>query len=103
MTGGVAGLQIRRATPEPALPQVPAAKFVDESALRFYAAQGDTARVAAEVRRLKTLNPSWQPPQNLFEAAGPVIDEQPLWTLLAEKRFEALREGIAKLQSHQPS
>lgn len=100
---GVAGLQIRRATPEPAQPQLPAAKVVDESALRFYASQGDTARVAAEVRRLKTLNPAWQPPQNLFDVAGPAIDEQPLWNLLAEKRFEALREEIARIQSHQPA
>lgn len=79
-----------------------AAKAVDESALRYYAGQGDTARVAAEIRRLKTLHSSWQPPEDLFSQSGATIDEQPLWALFTAKRYEELRERIATLQAERP-
>lgn len=97
------GLRIQRATPEAVQPAPAQARVIDESALRFYAGQGDTARVAAEVRRLKTLHPQWQPPQNLFDAAASSVDEQPFWQLLADKRFDELREQIALTQSQKPS
>ena len=60
---------------------------VDESALKYYASLHNTARVDAEIRRLKTLHPNWAPPPNLYSTAGSGNDEQPFWDLLAENRF----------------
>lgn len=98
-----AGLKLARPTGETrAAPQAAPAKAVDESALRFYAGQGDTARVAAEIRRLKTLHSNWQPPEDLFSVSGSTIDEQPFWALFTAKRYEELRERIAALQAERP-
>lgn len=98
--GKETGLKIQRPAPEGRPAQtVPAAKVVDESALRFYASQGDTARVAAEIRRIKTLHSNWQPPEDLFTGGSTVIDEQPLWALFAAKRYDELRERIVVLQT----
>ncbi|MEI5667867.1 hypothetical protein WBO78_27075 [Bosea sp. CCNWLW174] len=96
------GLKLARPAGEAGAPQAAPVKAVDESALRFYAGQGDTARVAAEIRRLKTLHANWQPPEDLFSVGGPTIDEQPLWALFAAKRYEELRERIAALQAERP-
>src|SRR3712207_2271771 len=38
---------------------------VDESALRYFASQGDTRRVNAEIARLRALYPNWTPPSDL--------------------------------------
>ncbi|TCR65624.1 hypothetical protein EV560_105387 [Bosea sp. BK604] len=98
-----AGLKLQRPAAEaPAEAMAPAGKAVDESALRFYASQGDTARVAAEIRRLKTLHASWQPPEDLFTGSTVAIDEQPLWALFAAGRYEDLREQVATLQLEHP-
>ncbi|MGI4764415.1 MAG: hypothetical protein ACRYGP_05025, partial [Janthinobacterium lividum] len=43
-----------------------AAAAVDESALRYFASQNDLGRVAAEIRRLRSQHPEWEPPQDLF-------------------------------------
>jgi tetratricopeptide (TPR) repeat protein len=80
----------------------PAQKLVDESALNYYASLGQTARVAAEIRRLKTLHPAWQPPANLFAAGSPQVDEKPLWELYAANRFDDLREQIDALKAEYP-
>jgi tetratricopeptide (TPR) repeat protein len=80
----------------------PAQKLVDESALNYYASLGQTARVAAEIRRLKTLHPAWQPPANLFAAGSPQVDEKPLWELYAANRFDDLREQIEALKAEYP-
>ncbi len=96
------GLKLPRPVGETRAAQAAAVKAVDESALRFYAGQGDTARVAAEIRRLKTLHSNWQPPEDLFSLSGSTIDEQPLWALFSAKRYEELRERIATLQAERP-
>ena len=80
----------------------PAQKAVDESALNYYASLGQTARVASEIRRLKTLHPTWQPPANLFAAGSPQVDEKPLWDLYAEGRFDDLKEQIDALRAEFP-
>lgn len=97
------GLKLQRQEAESKAPAVAAAgKAVDESALRFYASQGDTARVAAEIRRLKTLHAAWQPPEDLFTGSTVAIDEQPLWALFSAGRYEELREQVAALQLEHP-
>ncbi|HEY8578525.1 MAG TPA: hypothetical protein VIL72_01465 [Beijerinckiaceae bacterium] len=75
----------------------------DETALRYYAAQGQTARVAAETARLQRLHPEWRPPDNLYEPqdAG-AEDEQTLWDLFGADRLDELKTLIAQRQRHEP-
>jgi cellulose synthase operon protein C len=75
---------------------VPAAAKVDESALRYYAQQGDMRRLQAEIDRLRAANPSWQPPENLFEAPG--VDDSPVWTKLQQNDFGSARAALAELR-----
>ena len=52
---------------QPAEQAAPApAPAVDETALRYFARQGDQRRVDAEIARLRTLYPDWEPPENLL-------------------------------------
>ena len=76
---------------------------VDESALRYYARNRDLERLEAEIRRLRAENPTWQPPEDLFDpqAVGG-FDEGPLWQLFAEGRYAEVREAIVELERETP-
>jgi tetratricopeptide (TPR) repeat protein len=82
---------------------------VDESALRYFASQGDTRRVNAEIARLKALYPNWNPPSDLSQlSAGgaapppdPIIER--LWNLYREDRIAEVRAGIAERQASDPN
>lgn len=82
----------------------PAVPPVDEEALRYFAREGDLDRLEAEIRRLKTLYPSWEPPTDLFDpkAPGP-SDVQPLWDLYTAGRFAELRAEISRRQLAEPT
>jgi hypothetical protein len=75
--------------------QVPAE--VDETALRYFAAQGDTARLAAEIARLRQLYPNWTPPADPL-AVPQNADRQleDMWQLYAEGRYAEVRRAIAE-------
>lgn len=75
---------------------------IDVTALRYYAGQRDMARVGAEIRRLKALNPSWEPPVDLFVAPS-TVDEQPLWDLFAQGDLAIERARIADLKVLNPT
>jgi cellulose synthase operon protein C len=79
-----------------------AAPQVDETALRYFARQGDTRRLNAEIARLHSLYPDWTPPQDPLKAP-PVADPQldRMWQLYAQGQFTALREAIAARQTAQ--
>jgi cellulose synthase operon protein C len=67
------------AAPPQASPPAAAQPQVDESALRYFASQGDTRRVDAEIARLRALYPNWTPPSDLSQlSAGPVVARDPL-------------------------
>ena len=95
--------------PAPGSGSAPAAGKVDETALRYYARIGDGERLEAEIARLRALDPSWEPPKDLFApqptTAG--VDESPFWTLLSAGKVAEARAAIAeqrrKLPSWQPS
>lgn len=74
---------------------------IDESALRYYADQRNLERVGAEIRRLKALYPTWNPPADLF-APKSSVNEQPLWDLLAAGRVQEARNRIADYQAKDP-
>jgi len=78
---------------------------VDESALRYFAREGDLERLEAEVRRLKTLYPTWNPPEDLFDpkAAARTSDVQPLWDLYSAGRYGEAQEAIIRRQTEDPS
>jgi tetratricopeptide (TPR) repeat protein len=75
---------------------------VDESALRYYAAHGETARVKAETRRLQELYPNWQAPSDLDLMKPSPPEEAPLWDLFTAGRFDDLRAAIAARRSAEP-
>ncbi|MEZ2128561.1 MULTISPECIES: cellulose synthase [unclassified Sinorhizobium] len=97
---------VAQATPAPspgppaAPPQQPA---VDESALRYFASRGDTARLQAEISRLRALYPNWTPPADPL-AVQPSGDRQleAMWQLYADARFAELRKAIADRQAAEP-
>ncbi|WP_210495859.1 tetratricopeptide repeat protein [Microvirga antarctica] len=95
--GAPAGLQ-----PAPTRPPV------DESALRYFASQGDTRRVDAEVARLRALYPEWTPPTDLSQSPGsalpqtdPAVDA--LWQLYADGKVAEIRAAIAERQAADPN
>ncbi|MDQ0513116.1 hypothetical protein [Ancylobacter amanitiformis] len=71
---------------------------VDETALRYFASQGDTRRLDAEIARLRALYPEWSPPADLF---GPQtdIELERLWKLYAEGKYSDVRGAIATRQA----
>lgn len=76
---------------------------VDETALRYFAAKGDTKRLEAEIARLKALYPNWLPPKNPL-ATGPTSDLQleAMWKLYSEGKFAAVRKAVADRQAAEP-
>ncbi|MBD2748484.1 tetratricopeptide repeat protein [Microvirga sp. BT688] len=77
---------------------------VDESALRYFASQGDTRRVNAEIARLRALYPNWTPPSDLSQlSAGGSAPPDPLlerlWNLYREDRIAEVRAAIAERQA----
>jgi hypothetical protein len=77
---------------------------VDESALRYFAARGDTARLQAEISRLRALYPNWTPPADPL-AARPTTDPQldNMWQLYAQARYADVRKAISDRQAAEPS
>lgn len=77
---------------------------VDESALRYFASRGDTARLQAEISRLRALYPNWTPPDDPL-AARPTTDPQleSMWQLYAQARYADVRKAIDDRQASDPN
>jgi tetratricopeptide (TPR) repeat protein len=87
----------------PAVPASPAPK-VDETALRYFAAQGDTRRYEAELARLRALYPEWKPspdPASQGQAGDPELER--MWRLFAEGKYGEIRAAIVQRGSADPS
>ncbi|MEK1890127.1 MAG: cellulose synthase [Phyllobacterium sp.] len=88
---------------QPAPEQPPAATTppkVDETALRYFARQGDQRRLEAEIARLRALYPDWTPPADPL--AAPVQTDASLdamWKLYADGKLAELRKAIQERQS----
>ena len=89
---------------DPAAPSANPSSHVDESALRYFARQGDTKRLNAEIARLKALYPNWVPPANPLAvptANDPRLDA--MWKLYAEGKFAELHKSIAERRAREPN
>lgn len=76
---------------------------VDESALRYFAAKGDTKRLDAEIARLRALYPQWTPPANPLAVQNtddPQLDG--MWKLYSDGKLTDLRKAIADRQTAEP-
>ncbi len=96
--GGKSGRATRSQVPLVGGPVTP-----DDFALRYYASIKQTARVNAELARLHTLYPSYEPPADLYEApASNAIDEEPFWALYSADKIDELKEAIAAKEAELP-
>lgn len=99
LLAGMAGLLSWPAMADTAPPSggPPAGTPVDTSALSYYASRHDAPRVDAELRRLRSLYPNWQPPADPASLATPGIDAdiQPLWELFAADKLDELDAVLA--------
>ncbi|MGH1573745.1 hypothetical protein ACRAWG_27765 [Methylobacterium sp. P31] len=77
-------------------------EIVDESGLRYYAAQRQTERVQAEIARLKRRYPNWTVPTDLDTLKPSPPEEAPLWDLFTAGRIAELRAAIAARQAVEP-
>ncbi len=76
---------------------------VDLSALRYFAAKGDTQRLQAEIARLRALYPNWTPPADPLavpENGDPKLDA--MWQLYTDGRYAEVRKAIADRQQAEP-
>jgi tetratricopeptide (TPR) repeat protein len=78
------------------------AEIIDESALRYYAAQRQGERVQAEIARLRRRYPNWTVPTDLDTLKPSPPEEAPMWDLFTAGRFDELRAAIAVRQSVDP-
>lgn len=95
--------QVAQNTQQPAAgttrPQA-AAPVVDESALRYFASKGDTARLQAEISRLRALYPDWTPPKDpLAVPRNKDVQLETMWQLYSEGRYAEVRKAIAERQT----
>lgn len=77
---------------------------VDESALRYFAAQGDIDRLNKEIARLKVLYPNWEPPEDPldYSSSGDRRVEN-LWKLYSEGLHEEVDSEIARIRKEDPA
>lgn len=90
-------------TPRAAEPAAANMPEVDLSALRYFAARGDTQRLQAEIARLRTLYPNWTPPADplaIPENGDPKLDA--MWQLYTDGRYAEVRKAIADRQQAEP-
>ena len=91
------------AAPGPAARPARNAPVVDESALRYFARQGDQRRLDAEIARLKALYPDWVPPA---DPTAPEIfvdtELDELWQLFSQGEYPEVRSRIADRQTREP-
>lgn len=82
----------------------PAETPVDETALRYFAQQGDTERLQREIARLRALHPDWEPPADpLADDYVPDTDIIAIWELYNQGDFAGARAAIAQKQETDPA
>ncbi|KQN75016.1 tetratricopeptide repeat protein [Devosia sp. Leaf64] len=86
-----------------AVPQTAPSGQPDETALRYFAQQGDTQRLQREIERLQALYPNWQPPADpLTTDFVPDQTIVRIWELVTAGDFAGARAAIAEKQQADP-
>jgi hypothetical protein len=105
-----AGVEVVQAPNSPATPPAQTGQqpqrppAVDESGLRYFAAQGDTRRLEAELARLRALYPEWKPPADLMSPVQTGDAElERMWRLFAEGKISEVRAAIAQRSTTDPN
>jgi tetratricopeptide (TPR) repeat protein len=92
------------AIPAPSTPTAPQGPKVDETALRYFAQQGDTERMNREIERLRGLYPNWEPPADpLAQDFSPDGDIIRMWELFNAGDYAGTRAAIAARQAADPN
>lgn len=101
---GLEGSGATPAAPAQTAPRLAQAPQVDETALRYFARQGDTRRLQAEIARLRALYPDWTPPADPL-AVPPQADAKldSMWQLYSQGKYAELRRAIADRQAAEPA
>ncbi|UOM35992.1 hypothetical protein [Acuticoccus sp. I52.16.1] len=90
-------------------PQLPTANAfaepseADRAALRYFAREGATERLEAELRRLRALYPGWTPPRDLLDPQGEDTELQRIYDLVGEQNFDEARRLLAERQRRDPT
>lgn len=100
--------EIDTALPAPILtaqaPAQPSAAGPDETALRYFAQQGDTVRLQREIERLRALYPNWQPPADpLTTDFVPDQSIVRIWDLVTAGDYAGARAAIAEKKAADPT
>lgn len=100
--------EIGTTLPDPILtaqaPAQPSASGPDETALRYFAQQGDTVRLQREIERLRALYPNWQPPADpLTTDFVPDQSIVRIWDLVTAGDYAGARAAIAEKKAADPS
>jgi len=77
---------------------------IDETALRYFASQGDQRRLDAEIARLRALYPDWTPPADPLavpDIGDPQLDA--MWQLYSQGKYAELRKAISDRQTADPN
>lgn len=81
----------------------PQSMSVDESALRYFARQGDEKRLQAEIARLAALYPGWSPPTDPTGVENTVDHElQAMWDLYSQGDLAGVQASIAARMEREP-
>ncbi|WP_420394140.1 hypothetical protein [Acuticoccus sp.] len=75
----------------------------DRAALRYFAREGDVERLEAELRRLRSLYPGWQPPSDLLDPGAEDAELQRVYNLVGRQEYAAARQALAERQQRDPS
>jgi len=84
-----------QSAPRPAAAPLP--QKVDETALRYFASQGDTRRYESELARLRALYPDWRPPTDMTSptpTGDPELER--IWKLVADGKVGEARAAITQ-------
>ncbi|WP_137151248.1 cellulose synthase [Devosia sp. FKR38] len=100
-TGAAAQQSPVTSMPRPAPQSGPA---VDESALRYFARQGDERRLRAETARLAAIYPGWVPPADPLAEVSTVDESlQAMWDLFGAGDLAGVDAAIAARQASDPN
>ncbi|MEM8663084.1 MAG: hypothetical protein AAGF49_03040, partial [Pseudomonadota bacterium] len=100
---GSAGAQEAEVTATAAPSDLAVPSEADNAALRYFAREGDVDRLEAELRRLRALYPSWQPPRDLLDPQNEDVELQRVYDLVGAQRFDEARAALAERRQRDPA